>query len=304
MMRLKTIIKVTRAPFIVSLVTSVLVGAALAWHEGSFHLGYLLLTVVGIACVNAGLNMSNDYFDHLSGTDDVNQELTPFSGGSRTIQEGIMTARQVLMWSLFFYLISIIVGLYLTVVRGLTVLWLGIAGVFIAFFSSAPPFKLSYRGHGLGELVTGIGCGPLIVIGSYYVQALRITREAVWASIPMGLLGAALIWINQLPDYEADKTAGKHTLAVVFGRQRAAWGYVALLVAVYGVIVIGVALGVLSTMLLLALLSLPLAYKAARGAIRFHSDTPRLIPTSAATIQLYLANGLLLCLGYGIARFL
>lgn len=303
-MQVKTIVKVTRAPFFISLITSVLVGAALAWHEGSFHWGYLLLTVVGIVCINAGLNMSNDYFDHLSGTDDVNQELTPFSGGSRTIQEGILSAKQVLMWSLCFFLIGIIIGLYLVVARGLAVLWLGIAGVFIAFFSSAPPFKLNYRGYGLGELTTGIGCGPLIVIGSYYVQTLRITREAMWASIPIGLLGAALIWINEFPDYAADKTAGKRTLVVVLGRQRAVWGYVALLVALYGVIVAGVAVGVFPYVLLLTLLSLPLAHKSIRGAIRFHSDTPKLTPTSATTIQLYLANGLLLCLGYGIARFL
>ena len=302
-MRLKTVIKVTRAPFFASLVASVLVGTAIAWREGLFHWGYFLLTLVGIICINAGLNMSNDYFDHLSGNDEMNRELTPFSGGSRTIQEGILTARQVLLWSLLFFLIGIFIGLYLAVARGLPVLWLGMAGVFLAFFSSAPPFKLNYLGHGLGELATGIAGGPLIVLGSYYVQTQRVTGEALWTSIPVGLLCAALIWINEFPDYEADRAAGKNTLVVVLGRQRAVWGYVAILVSTYMVIVIGMVLGVLPHTLLLALLALPLAYKGIRGVTRFHSDTLRLIPTQAATIQLCLADALLLCVGYAVARF-
>jgi 1,4-dihydroxy-2-naphthoate octaprenyltransferase len=262
------------------------------------------LTLIGIVCINAGLNMSNDYFDHLYGNDEINRELTPFSGGSRTIQEGILSAKQVLAWSLFFFLVSIVIGLYLTLARGWVVLWLGVAGVFIAFFTSAPPFRLNYLGHGLGELATFIGSGPLIVVGSYYVQAQRVTWEALWASIPMGLLGAALIWINEFPDYKADKTAGKNTLVVLLGRPRAVWGYISLLVAVYVVVVVGVCLGFFPYAVLLVLLTMPLAYKGIRGVVQFHSNTPRLIPTSAATIQLFLANALLLCAGYAIARFL
>jgi 1,4-dihydroxy-2-naphthoate octaprenyltransferase len=303
-MHLKTIIKVMRAPFFASLATSVLVGTAIAWYDGFFNLSYFFLTLIGVVCINAGMNMSNDYFDHRSGNDEANKHLTPFSGGSRTIQEGVLSAEQVLAWSLFFYLIGIAVGLYLTWTRGRMVLWLGIAGVFIAFFSSAPPFRLNYLGHGLGELATGIGSGPLIVLGSYYVQAQQATCETLWMSIPVGLLGASLIWINEFPDYEADKAVDKDTLVVVLGRQRAIWGYIGLLVASYVVVIVGVALGVLPAMLLVMLLTLPLAYGAIRGVIRFHSNIPKLIPTCAATVLLYLANGLLLCLGYVVAKLL
>ena len=262
------------------------------------------MTLIGIIAMNAGLNMSNDYFDHLSGNDEVNQELTPFSGGSRTIQEGILSAKQVLIWSLLFTLIGITIGLYLVIARGWLLLWLGIAGVFIALFTSAPPIKLNYLGHGLGELATFIGSGPLIVVGSYYVQTQQATWAALWTSIPVGLLGAALIWINEFPDYEADKATKKNTLVVLLGRQRAVWGYVALLVVVYLVIVAGVELGFLPYALLLVLLTMPLAYKAIRGVTRFHSSTLELIPTQATTIQLYLATALLLCVGYAIAKSL
>ncbi len=304
MLQPKTFARVTRAPFSSSLVASVLVGTALAWCEGVFHWGYFALTLLGIICVNFGQNMSNDYYDHLSGNDEINRELTPFSGGSRTIQEGILSAGQVLRWALFFLLIGIAIGLYLALARGWPVLWLGVAGVFIAFFGNAPPFRLNYLGHGLGELTTFIGSGPLIVLGSYYVQTQRLSSEALWASIPVGLLGAAILWINQFPDYEADRAVGKNTLIVLLGRRRAVWGYIALLAASYVVVVVGVAVGVLPYTLLVVLLTLPLAYRGIRGVSRFYDNTPKLIPTQAAHIQLHLANGLLLSVGYAVARLL
>lgn len=302
--RPKTVIRITRAPFFASLALSVCVGTAIAWQDGFFSMGYFLLTLIGIVCTNAALNMSNDYFDHLSGNDEANKELTPFSGGSRTIQEGILPARQVLALALCFYVAAIAIGLYLAWARGVVILWLGVAGMFIALFTSAPPFRLNYRGHGLGELATFLGSGPLIVLGAYYVQAQRVTTEAALISIPVGLLGAALIWINEFPDYRADKAAGKNTLVVILGPRRAVWGYIILLVATYGFIIGGVAASILPYTLLFALLTLPLAGNAIRGLRKFYGQTPKLIPTAAATIQLFVVNALIMCLGYAIAGLL
>jgi 1,4-dihydroxy-2-naphthoate octaprenyltransferase len=301
---LKTLIRVTRAPFTTAVIVPALLGAVIAWSEGIFHAGYFFLTLVGITSINIGFNMSNDYFDHLSGTDAINRELTPFSGGSRVIQDGVLTAKQVLMGSALSYLVGILIGLYLAAARGWLILGLGVAGVFLAVFHNAPPIRLYHLGPGVGELAVGIGCGPLVVLGSYYVQAQSLHYEALWASIPVGLLIAAVLYVNEFPDYEADKAVGKKTLPVVLGRERAVWGYAALLVATYVVIAAGIATSLFSYTMLLALLSLPLAYRAIRGAMRFHSNTPKLIPTQAATIQLHLAGGLLLCLGYAVKKVL
>lgn len=301
---LKTLVGVIRAPFFTAVIIPALLGAIIAWQEGAFHLGYLVLTLLGIVCTNAGLNMSNDYFDHVSGNDENNQELTPFSGGSRTIQEGVLAPRQVLLGSAFFFLIAIAIGVYLALARGWGILWLGLIGIFLAVFHNAPPIKLYYLAPGVGELAAGIGCGPLVVLGSYYVQAQRFSYEALWASIPLGLIISAVLYINEFPDYEADRKVGKTTLVVALGRERAVWGYVALLAGTYAVVVAGVALNVFSYAILLALLSLPLAYQGIRGAMRFHSDTQRLIPTNALTIKIHLATGLLLCLGYALPKII
>jgi 1,4-dihydroxy-2-naphthoate octaprenyltransferase len=297
-------IRALRAPFFTATVTPGLLGAIISWSEGRLHLGYLLLTVIGIIAINAALNTTNDYYDHVFGDDEANKELTPFSGGSRVIQEGVYSSRQMLGFAFAFYALTIAIGLYLVWVRGTVLLWIGLLGVLLAVFSSAPPLKLNYRGHGLGELAAGIGCGPLIVLGSYYVQAQRLTLEAFWASLPLTFLVIAILYINEFPDYAADKAVGKNTLVVVLGKERAVWGYIALLLAAYLSVLLGVALSLLPWTSLLALLTVPLAPRAIAGARRFYDDTSKLIPTNALTIQTHLASGALLCMAYALARWL
>jgi 1,4-dihydroxy-2-naphthoate octaprenyltransferase len=301
MQRIKAFVRITRAPFLTAVIVPTLLGAMIAWSDRRFHLGYLLLTLLGIMCVNIGLNLSNDYFDHLSGNDESNQELTPFSGGSRTIQNGILAPRQVLAGSVLFFALGALVGLYLAWVRGWPLLLVGFLGMFIAFFHNAPPVNLYRLAPGVGELAAGIGCGPLVVLGSYYVQAQRFSLAALSASIPMGLLISAVLYINEFPDYLADKAAGKKTLVVVLGRERAVWGYVALLAATYVTIVVGVLVRSLPWTALLGILSTPMAYLAIRGVMRDHDNTQKLISTNALTIQIHLLTGLLLCVGYAIA---
>jgi 1,4-dihydroxy-2-naphthoate octaprenyltransferase len=303
-MKPRIVIRVLRAPFFTAVIVPVLLGATIAWREGAFHVGYFLLTLIGAICVNAGMNMSNDYFDHLSGNDESNRELTPFSGGSQVIQEGIVSPKRVLIYSALFYVLGVGIGLYLVFARGWVVLALGLAGVFLALFHNAPPVQIYHLWPGAGELAAGLGCGPLAVLGAYYVQTQRLSYEVLWASIPVALLITAVLYINEFPDCRADRAVGKKTVVVVLGKERAVWGYIALMVAAYAMILVGVVFRVIPYPVLIVLITLPLAYRGIRGALRFHSDTPKLIPTNAVTIQLHLINGLLLVLGYGAAKFL
>lgn len=297
-MGLQTMLRVVRAPFFTAVIVPVLLGTAIAGRQGSVHWGLFAATLLGAVAVNAAFNMSNDYFDHRSGNDASNRELTPFSGGSRSIQDGIISPRGMLLGSLVFYALAIGIGLFLAATRGWSLLALGAGGLFLAFFHNAPPFRLYNLWPGAGELAVSIGCGPIVVLGAYYVQRQAFSLEALLASIPVALLITAVLYINEFPDAVADGGVGKKTIPVVFGRRRAAWGYAGLLVAAYASIVIGVGLRVLPLPLLLGLLSLPLAARGIRGAVRHHSDTARLIPVNASTIGIHLVTGLLLCAGY------
>ncbi len=298
MPRLGFALKVLRTKFFSATVVPVLLGAALARWEGAFHLGYLLLTLLGALAVHAGLNMGNDYYDHLSGNDAAHPAPTAFGGGSRVIQEGLLSPRQILMYACIAYALGIAIGLYLAATRGILVLIFGMVGVVLAHSNNGPPLRLSYRGHGLGELAVGAGFGPLMVLGTYYVQTQRVSPEAWLASLPVAFLIMAVLYINTFPDVSADRAAHKMTPAVVWGRERAVWGYLALLALAYIAIIAPVAFDLLPPATLLALLTAPLAIRAAGVARRFHSQVPELLAANAATIQTHLASGLLLCLGY------
>lgn len=296
--RFRLAFRILRAPFFTATLAPVFVGTAVAWAQGHFHLAYFALTLIGAVAIHAGLNVANDYFDHLSGNDEAHPHPTPFSGGSRVIQEGIVTARQMLAISVTAFTVGAAIGLFLAAARGWMVLWLGLAGAFFAVFNSAPPFKLSYRGHGLAELGVGLGFGPIPVLGAHYVQAQRLGLEALWASIPVAILIVAVLYINEFPDYEADKAVGKHTLVVLLGRRRAVWGYAGLMAASYAAIVLEVWQKTIPQMALLAVISAPLAYWAVRRAMQFHSSIEELIPANATTINIHLATGIFLCLAY------
>ena len=293
-MNLRLLIRATRAPFFTATLVPVLLGSALAWRDGSFHFGYFLLLFVGAIAFHAATDVINDYGDHKSGADDRNQELTPFSGGSRMIQEGILSAGETLRLALICYAIGIVIGLYLVAVRGLPVLWIGLIGFALSALYTVPKFGLSYLGHGLGELAVGLGFGPVMVGGTYFVLAQRFTPAMWYASLPVGLLITAVLYINQFPDYAADKAAGKQTLIVKLGRQSAVPGYVALMLGTYVAVAVGVLLDLLPWPTLVAFLTLPLAVRGIQGLRQFYDQTPQLIPSNAITIQVHLTTGLLL----------
>jgi len=287
-----------RAPFFTASVVPVILGAVIAWQKvGAFHWGYFLLTLVAAMSIHAGTNIANDYFDHLSGNDPVNVEfVSPFTGGSRLIQEGLLSPREVLMESLFFFALGSAIGLYLTWARGPIVLVLGLIGVLSGFFYTAPPIYLAK--WGIGEFFVGLNCGFLITLGSYYVQTRSLTWEPIVAAIPVACLIAAVLWINEFQDVPADHAVGKDTLVVRLGRRRAVSGYIFLLAATYLSILLAATLRVISPFTLLALLALPLAWKAIGVARLHYDDYQRLTPANATTIQIHMLTGLLLSLGY------
>lgn len=300
-MRIGHLIRITRAPFFTATIVPVLLGTAVAGRQQAVDWGLFAAALLGAIAINAAFDMSNDYFDHRSGNDAANRNLTPFSGGSRTIQDRLLSPGAVLTTSIAFYAVGIGIGLYLAATRGWPILALGAVGVFLAFFHNAPPFNLYKRFPGAGEIAVGIGCGPITVMGACFVQTQRLLVEAFVASVPIALLITALLYINEFHDVEADRCVGKKTLPILLGRARAVWGYAALLAAAFTAILVGVGMRVLPLAALFALLPLPLACRAVRGAFRHHSDTPRLIPVSASTIRIHLVTGLLLSVGYVVA---
>ncbi len=289
-----------RAPFFTADLAPVLVGTALAWaRTGTFNFWYFLLTLIGAICLNAGTNMTNDYFDHTWGSDEVNTEFAnPFTGGSRLIQMGLVKPKEMLWQGIGFFVAGGLIGLFLAFTRSWAVLWLGIIGVFCGYFYTAPPFRLARTGF--GELAVGMCFGPLMVLGAYVVQARTLGWEPVVAAIPVGILIALVLWINEFQDMRADAAVGKDHLVVRMGRRRAAAVYGALLLLTYLSIVAGILFAGVTPFALLGLITAPLAWKAYSVA-RVHYDHPQeLVPANALTIRIHLLTGLLLALAYAV----
>jgi len=287
-----------RASFLTATIVSIFLGTSIAWvRNGVFNLEYFSLALIGGVFLHLGTNVINDYFDHKSGNDEINKEFVrPFSGGSRTIQMRLLSPREVFAGALLFYIFGTAIGLYLTWTRGPVVLVLGFIGLLSGFFYTAPPFH--WANKGLGEVMVGVNFGCLMTLGAYYVQTQMLALEPILASIPVSLLISAVLYINEFPDYSADKAVGKNTLVVRLGRNKAVFGYALIMLGAYVSIILSALGGITPMPTILALLPLPLAVEALLHALKFHSNSFGLVPSNALTVVCHLFTSVLLSLGY------
>jgi 1,4-dihydroxy-2-naphthoate octaprenyltransferase len=285
----------TRPKFLTAVIIPITLGSVIAFvYENAFYPLYFVLALIGGIALHAGTNIANDYFDFKSGTDIINKEVTPFSGGSDFLREGILKPRDVLVASLILLGIGIAIGLYFTFVIGWFLLVLGLIGALCGFFYVALASK------GLGEVAIGINFGPLCVLGAYYVQTVKITLVPLIASIPVAFLITAVIWINQFPDYVADKEVGKDHLVVRLGRSLSAVRvYHGLILGTYAAIALGIVFSFLPLFCLISFITLPLfAIPGMKIAHKNYLNTPKLIPAQAMTVMTHLFTGILLIVGF------
>ncbi|AZR72265.1 1,4-dihydroxy-2-naphthoate octaprenyltransferase [Anoxybacter fermentans] len=272
------------------------VGAAMAFNiTGQFNLYWFLWCLIGIYFIEIGKNAVNEVVDYVSGVDRfvAPGNRTPFSGGKKTIIDGKLTVTEAAIIAVLTLTAGGAVGLYITISAEPKVFLVGVVGFFLAIFYSLPPLKLAYRG--LGELTVGLSFGPLIVIGTYLVQAHTISLPVILISLPIGFLIANVLWINQYPDYEADKKGNKRNWVVRLGRRRGVKIYTILFIASYTLFLV-VMVVFKSLIWLLPLVSLPIAYQAIIIARKHYNNIPQLLQANAKTIQVYQLTGLTMTL--------
>jgi len=292
-------LRATRLPFLTATIVPVLLGIAVAGWTDGFNWWVALLTVIGGACIHLGLNVANDVFDTASGADAANVNPTQFSGGSRVVHYGLMSLRTITLLSAGFYAAGIAIGVVLAATRGWDLLWLGVAGVLLSLFYTAPPLRLVHRG--LGEVVVALGFGPIMTLGAYFVQAQEYDLEPLLASLPVGILIALVLYVNEVPDRPADEAAGKRTLPVRLSKGTIVNAYAAAVGLAFAMIVVFALVGWIVRPALIAVLAAPLAVPVYRALKEFYDQPYALMPAMARNIQLHLATGVLLILGYVVA---
>jgi 1,4-dihydroxy-2-naphthoate octaprenyltransferase len=283
----------TRPAFLLVTFVGCVLGVASAVAGGA-HLFFdlALLTTFFALMAHAGANVINDYYDAISGCDAGNtHRVFPFTGGSRFIQNGVLSARATAIFGYGLLALVIPAGWAIATATDGGLLVIGLAGLVVGWGYSAPPLRLQSRG--LGEF--GITAAwTLIVIGADFVQRRSFSWMPVEAGVGFALLVANVLYINQFPDRIADAAAGKHTLVVRLGALRARWGYVVIGALCYGWVAVAIVLGHLPRPALISLLPVMATVAAARVLWQGAENPPALAPALKLTILSATLHGLLL----------
>lgn len=269
------------------------VGGALSYGlTKRFSLYWFIASFVGICLIEMGKHAINELIDYVTGVDlfVAPDKRTPFSGGRRTIVDGILTVPEILLIGVITMAVAAALGLYIVFFREPSVLWIGLAGFTISIFYSLPPFKFAY--NGLGELAVGITYGPLILLGTYLVQTHTLALIPFLVSIPIGILITNVLWINQFPDYEADRQGNKRNWVVRLGKEKSVWVFAALYILTYLSIIL-LAVATRKPLWLISLFTLPIAVQSFNIAKKHYNDIPNMIGANVKTIIVYVLAGIL-----------
>jgi 1,4-dihydroxy-2-naphthoate octaprenyltransferase len=270
-------------------IAPVLVGTSLAVAQGIFHPLAFFAAMLGSIFIQIGTNLANDYSDARRGTD-TEERLGPV----RVTAGGLAPPRQVLLATYVTFGLAVLCGVYLTVVAGPELLLVGVASILAGVLYTGGPRPYGYEG--LGELFVFLFFGVVAVVGSYYVQIQRLPWEAFALSVPVGLLAAAVLVVNNVRDLETDRRAGKRTLAVRMGREPTRALYAAMVAAAFVWALVPWLAGSLGPWLLLTWLAAPLAVPIVQ-TVRERTDGPSLNGALARTGLLLLVFCLLLAAG-------
>ncbi|MDP2144657.1 MAG: prenyltransferase [Gallionella sp.] len=286
----------TRPAFLSASMMACFVGLAIARQSGiAIDAGLAVVTLLFALMAQAGTNVLNDYYDALNGTDAQNTErIFPFTGGSRFIQNGVLTLAETRNFGFALMAGVAAAGLWLMAHSAPQLFYIGLAGLFIGWAYSATPFKLNSRGW--GELCVAAGF-LLVTVGTDFVQRKDFSVAPLIAGLSYALLVTNLLYINQFPDRRADTGAGKLHWVARLDVSHARWGYVLIVVSAYVWLLAAVVLGWLPLFALLALLALPLSIKAARLLLRHAAQPQQLGDAIKLTIAAMMAHGALLSLG-------
>jgi 1,4-dihydroxy-2-naphthoate polyprenyltransferase len=275
-------------------IAPVLVGTALAGYLHVFHPLRFVAALIGAMFIQIGTNLSNDYSDARRGAD-TEDRLGPV----RVTAGGLVPPRQVLIATYLTFGVAVLAGVYLVVVAGWQLLLVGAASILAGVLYTGGPKPYGYEG--LGEVFVFLFFGIVAVAGSFFVQVKHLDWEAFALAVPVGLIAAGLLVVNNVRDIETDRRAGKRTLAVRLGRARTRWLFAAMIYLAYLLAPVTWVFGPLAAWLFLPWLTLPLATRVVR-IVRNRTDGLSLNQALAQTGLLQLLFCALLAAGLLLSR--
>ena len=289
---LSTWLRVIRIRFLLASVIAVSNGLAITyWKYSTIDPVSAILTYIGVVFLHASVDLLNDYWDYKRGID-VATKRTKFSGGTGVLPENLLEPRTVYIAGLIFLVLGASIGAYFIMIRGIAIaIILGFAVTAIYFYST------KIVNAGLGELFVAIK-GAMIVLGSLYVQNAMLDLAALYGGAIVGLLSATVLFINSFPDYEADKSKGRRTLVIIFGRKAASNIFPMFIIAAYALIAAGIFFGLTKVYSLITFVSMPLAIKSALALRKDPESIDNIVPAMASTVTYSRITGFMLAMSY------
>jgi 1,4-dihydroxy-2-naphthoate octaprenyltransferase len=295
---LSNLVLITRANFL--LLTIVIVAAGLSasfYAHGVFNPFDAFLVLIGALLTHMAVNVFNNYFDYRSKID-AKTTKTPFSGGVDILVDGSMKPSVAFGIGLMCLIGAAMIGVYFLTRQFyplLTILLYG--GVAICLYT-----PVLSRIHALSEIVAGTGFG-FMGLGVYVTQAGVIDATGIAVLVPVSILVGLLLFLNEFPDVEADKSAGRRHLVILIGRKKSAWVYAVSLVATYLSIVLAAVVGAAPVTVLVSLSTMPIAYKATRIVFKNYDRIAELVPAQGLNVTIILSTIALLAAGFLIGFY-
>lgn len=288
---LKVWLRVIRLRFLFASVIAVSVGLAINWNQtSSMDLFSAALTFIGVVALHASVDLLNDYWDFKRGIDKITKR-TKMSGGTGVLPEGLLKPSSVYRAGLVFLIIGGGIGAYFVATNGIVIaVILGFAIFSIYFYST------KIVDSGLAEFFVALK-GGLIVLGTFFIQTSQLTQEAILGGIVVGVLSSLVLFIASFPDYDADKSKGRRTLVIVFGKEKAAYLFWIFPMISMGSLILGVIVGLFPISSLIALGGVPLIILAGFELRKNYHDSDNLFPSMSKTLLFSRLTGVLFVIG-------
>ena len=293
MKNFRQLLGTTRPPFLILAPACALIGLGTAYLQlGRINWLYFVLAAIAAVCAHISVNAFNEYFDYKTEVD-ARTQRTPFSGGSGTLQAHPELAKATLILSWTTLAIVGVIGLYFCSIWGWWALPIGIVGLVLLYGYTA---WMVYQPV-LCLIAPGLGFGPLMVLSTHFALTGTFTWQALIASLVPFFLVSNLLLLNQFPDVEADRFAGRRHFPILLGRTISGYIYIGFLLAAYLVVILGVIFGFLPPFSLLALLTGVIAIQIIRSVLKNSENVPALIPAMGQNVIVNLLTPVLLAIG-------
>jgi 1,4-dihydroxy-2-naphthoate octaprenyltransferase len=289
---------ITRANFLP--LTVVIVSAGLAASFYAYRVFSALdafLVLIGALLTHAAVNVFNNYFDYRSRIDERTTK-TPFSGGVDILVKGKMKPSTAFGVGLACLLGAAGIGVYFLARKFYPLFPILLYGLIVICLYTPVLSKI----HALSEIIAGSGFG-FMGLGVYVTQTRVIDGTGISVFVPVSILVALLLFLNEFPDAEADKASGRRHLVILLGKRRSAWVYIIGLAATYASILLAFAMQLAPVGVLISFMTTPIACKAGRIALKSYDRTPELVPALAMNVVVILSTILLLAVGFLIGLF-